>query len=60
VVTRLDVARRIGCVLSAARAGLALVEAGIGPGAADGLVPLTADFLARRLLEVPQNWERRQ
>lgn len=60
VVTRMDVARRIGCVLSASVAGLALAEAGIGPGAADGLVPLTAELLARRLLEVPQNWESRR
>lgn len=60
VVTRLDISRRIGCVLSAASAGLALVEAGIGPGAADGLVPMTPALLSRRLLEVPPNWEHRQ
>lgn len=59
VVTRMDVARRLGCVLSAGSAGLALAEAGIGPGAADGLVPLTASLLARRLLDVPRNWEHR-
>lgn len=59
IITRLDVARRIGCALSAASAGLALAEAGIGAGAADGLTPLTADFLARRLLEVPAHWESR-
>jgi flagellar biosynthesis protein FlhF len=51
VATRLDLARRLGSVLSAAHAGrLALAEAGIGPGAADGLVPLTPAFLAARLL----------
>ncbi len=59
IVTRLDVARRIGCVLTAGEAGLALAEAGIGPGAADGLVALTPELLARRILEVPPNWERR-
>lgn len=52
--TRLDLARRIGAVLAAAGAGLALAEAGIGPGAADGLVPLTPDLLATRLMRVPQ------
>ncbi len=60
VATRLDVARRLGCVLAAGISGLALTEAGIGPGAADGLVPLTADLLARRLLDVPPQWERNQ
>lgn len=52
VATRLDLARRLGSVLASAAAGqLALAEAGIGPGAADGLVPLTPDFLAKRLLQ---------
>lgn len=56
VVTRLDVARRLGGVLSAAATRrLALTEAGVGPGAADGLVPLTAAFLADCLLE-KWNW----
>jgi flagellar biosynthesis protein FlhF len=54
VATRLDVSRRIGCILSAAYTGLALAEAGVGDGAADGLVPMTSDLLARRLLEVPK------
>jgi hypothetical protein len=40
-------------VLAAAAAGLTLVEAGVGPGAADGLVPLTPDLLARRLMRIP-------
>jgi flagellar biosynthesis protein FlhF len=52
--TRLDLARRIGGVLAAAGAGLALAEAGIGPGAADGLVPMTPDLLATRLMCVPK------
>ncbi len=55
VATRLDLARRIGGVLAAADAGLALAEAGIGPGAADGLVPLTPALLADRLLQVPHH-----
>ena len=51
VATRLDLSRRLGGVLAAAHAGkLALTEAGVGPGAADGLVPLTAAFLAARLI----------
>ncbi len=49
IVTRLDCARRLGSVLTAAGAGLALAEAGIGPGAADGLVPFTPHLLAARL-----------
>jgi flagellar biosynthesis protein FlhF len=51
VATRLDLARRLGAILAAATHGsFALAEAGIGPGAADGLVPLTPGFLAERLL----------
>lgn len=53
VATRLDAARRIGSVLAAAEAGLALAEAGIGPGAADGMVPMTPALLAQRLLQMP-------
>ena len=49
VATRLDCARRLGGVLAAAAAGLALAEAGIGPGAADGLVAFTPELLAARL-----------
>ena len=50
VATRLDVTRRLGGILAAADAGgLTLTEAGIGPGAADGLVPMTPAFLAARL-----------
>ena len=50
VATRLDLARRIGGILAAAQAGsLILAEAGIGPGAADGLTGLTPALLAERL-----------
>ncbi|MDR3535699.1 MAG: GTP-binding protein [Acetobacteraceae bacterium] len=52
--TRLDLARRLGGLLAAASvAHLALAEAGIGPGAADGLVKLTPAELAARLLHMP-------
>lgn len=44
--TRLDVARRLGGVLAAASGGLALTQAGVGPGAADGLAPITPEWLA--------------
>ena len=54
IATRLDCARRLGGVLAAAAAGLALCEAGIGPGAADGLVPCTPDLLADRLARIPE------
>ena len=51
IATRLDLARRAGCVVAAAEAaGLMLTEAGIGAGAADGLTPLTPAWLAARLL----------
>ncbi len=51
IATRLDITRRLGGILAAAEAArLTLTEAGIGPGAADGLVPLTPKFLAARLL----------
>jgi flagellar biosynthesis protein FlhF len=55
IATRLDVARRLGGILAAAAAGLALAEAGIGPGAADGLVPLTPDLLAAWLQRSADN-----
>ena len=45
--TRLDGARRLGGVLAAAAAGLALAEAGTGPGAADGLTADRSRWLAR-------------
>ncbi len=50
VATRLDLARRLGGILAAAGSGLALAEAGIGPGAADGLLPISPAWLAARLL----------
>jgi flagellar biosynthesis protein FlhF len=51
IATKLDLARRLGSVLSAASAGrLALTEAGTGPGVADGLIRFTHDELAARLL----------
>ena len=53
VATRFDLARRLGGILAAAGRGLALTEAGIGPGAADGLMPLTPAWLAARLLTGP-------
>ncbi len=60
IATRLDVARRLGGVLAAAATGLGLAEAGIGPGAADGLVKMTPEFLSDRLLQAPQRAERSQ
>jgi flagellar biosynthesis protein FlhF len=47
--TRLDAARRLGGVLAAAAADLALTEAGIGQEVADGLAPITPAWLAQRL-----------
>ena len=50
IATRLDAARRLGGVIAAAAvSGLPLTEAGIGSGAADGLVPMTAELLAALL-----------
>lgn len=50
IVTRLDLANRMGGVIAAAAASrLPLVEAGVGDGAADGLVPFTPALLAARL-----------
>jgi flagellar biosynthesis protein FlhF len=50
LATKLDVARRLGGVLAAAEAGLALAEAGIGPTIGRGLGALSAAGLARLLL----------
>ena len=58
IATRLDVARRLGGVLAAAERGLILAEAGVGPGAADGLAPLTPELLASRLMRIPAIPER--
>jgi flagellar biosynthesis protein FlhF len=50
IITRLDLSRRMGGVIAAAAASrLPLAEAGIGDGAADGLVPFTPALLAARL-----------
>ena len=50
IATRLDLARRLGGVIAASAASrLPLTEAGIGPGAADGLTPFTPSLLAARL-----------
>jgi flagellar biosynthesis protein FlhF len=50
IATRLDTTRRLGGVIAAAASSrLPLTEAGIGPGAADGLVPMTAELLAALL-----------
>jgi flagellar biosynthesis protein FlhF len=50
IATRLDLAHRLGGVVAAAAAShLLLAEAGIGPGAADGLIPFTPSILAARL-----------
>jgi flagellar biosynthesis protein FlhF len=59
ITTRLDLARRLGSVLAAADTGLVMTEAGIGPGVADGLIPMTAAFLAQRLLRTAPKPERR-
>ena len=53
VATRLDLCRRLGGIVAAAAAGLTLTEAGIGPGAADGLAPFTPEMLAARLALPP-------
>lgn len=50
IATRLDLTRRLGGMIAAASAGLTLTEAGVGPGAADGLQPITPEWLAARLL----------
>jgi flagellar biosynthesis protein FlhF len=50
VATRMDLAHRLGGVLAAAAGGLALTEAGVGPSAADGLQPITPEWLAARLM----------
>lgn len=50
LATKLDVARRLGGMLAAAEAGLALAEVGIGPTIGRGLGALSAPGLARLLL----------
>ncbi len=52
IVTRLDLARRVGAVVAAAATvRLPLTEAGIGPDAAGGLTALTPAFLAARIMQ---------
>ncbi|MHA1113023.1 MAG: GTP-binding protein [Alphaproteobacteria bacterium] len=54
VATRLDIARRLGGVLTAAKAAdLRFSDAGIAPEIADGLCPLTPVALARLLIRDP-------
>ncbi len=54
LVSRLDTSRRLGGILAAAHApALRLTEAGISPGIADGLAPITPAFLAERLSSGP-------
>lgn len=55
VTTRLDLARRLGCVLAAAAAGLAIAEASDSPGVADGLIDLTPARLALLLSRTPDS-----
>ncbi len=55
VATRTDVSRRLGGILCAsAIAGIPMAEAGISSSAADGLVQMTAAFLADRLAKGAQ------
>jgi flagellar biosynthesis protein FlhF len=52
VVTRLDVARRLGSIVAAAEATrLAFAEAGLSPAVADGLTSFNPVLLARLLLQ---------
>jgi flagellar biosynthesis protein FlhF len=60
IATRIDMARRLGGILAAAGAGLALAEAGIGAGAADGLAPMKPELLASLLRNAPTRGERLQ
>ena len=54
VASRVDVARRLGGIVAAAHARpLCLTDAGVRPGIADGLAPLTPGFLAERLISGP-------
>ena len=55
--TRLDMARRLGSIVTAAiGGGMTLSEAGTGQGANDGLSRLTAEFLAARLAQAPPSY----
>jgi flagellar biosynthesis protein FlhF len=56
IITRIDVARRHGALLSAASAGeLTIRGAGMGPSVTDGLKALNPVALARLLLPEPEN-----
>ena len=56
IVTRLDIARRLGSVLGAARiAALALAEASTAPTIGSGLEPLSPAVVARLLLHPAEN-----
>ena len=56
IVTRLDIARRLGSVLGAARiAALALAEASMAPTIGSGLEPLSPAVVARLLLQPAEN-----
>lgn len=53
IVTRIDCARRLGGVLTAAAAPLAIAEFSMTPTIADGLEPAAPAFLAEILLKFP-------
>jgi flagellar biosynthesis protein FlhF len=50
IATRIDAARRLGCILAAAEAGLALAEAGVGRMLAETLLAMSPLALARLLI----------
>lgn len=52
IMTRMDIARRLGAVLAAADAGLALGGCSVTPHFAFGLRPLTASVLSRHILSL--------
>ena len=54
LVTRLDIARRLGGPLAAAETGLALVGGSVTPNFAYGLKPLGAAALAGHLLRLAE------
>lgn len=58
IATRLDQARRIGNIVTAAACGLVITEAGISDSGTGGLIQLTADRLAAGLLKkgFERNW----
>lgn len=52
IVTRMDIARRLGAVLATADAGLALAGCSVTPHFAFGLRPLSASVLSRHILSL--------